>query len=900
MRPTRVSRSSLGHILLALLVTSCVCHVSLVHSAEFSYPQPETEDSLEYYEYLLDELDHRRRLQFLFPNPQTIFDGLPIGYTQTVAGNLTFERRDLVLLGQESIVLSRIYDSRFNLNVGLGTGWRLNIAETIELIDGIVIYTDENGARHRFSYEEENLYTVLAQSPMHRDTSIFMIGHAATLMESKGTIRHFRQVEDSSVFVLVRRTSVSGQTISLKYDGLKLLQVASNENPVLKFDWSGDQLVRVSDFNYRQVEYEYDAQGRLETVTDIGQQSWKYAYDLIGRLVLAAHPDGQPYLKVEYDETGKVARSLAARDYTYHYFEGTTTVIEPTGNRHEFKHNDSGITIGYRNGFDLEWSLRLDELNRPIELDRNRKVYRFHYKASRIASIHHSEGSLHLHYDSKDRYTHSSGTPIHGYEPKRVSYDEGDSVLVTDTNMDFRYVLDDSRRLQSITENGDTFHIGYDLKGFVSSLKQGESKVEFERNALGRIISASFPGNVSSQYQYDNLGNRDEVEFFTGASMSIRHDGRGNIRHVVDTSKDGVALVQSYSIDHHNRVTRVAFAESTELNVLYDDFGRPKTFKESGKIVEVEYLGNGNPVRVRSGQITRKLHRGYDDAPFLQINPSPRRFLHNDERILSQREYGAIHISLDSMDVRIVPIEFDAVPSYLEAASNLLTMKSWLSETNRGQIEKPSNPVFQPPEYESTNCCLACNWDTKCGQYCTAIFGTGELTCQCSLVGPLFNSPGGSGGGGGSSCVTNDRSKMATARETLETELSNLDYDNFETALVVNCPNAKAIAEGFTTTGAVRVLCVKFNVSPNKTIYTGHTHPFFEWPRDQEYGECGNGAAVTWKSMLGPTAVNNRNIESRKCGRGDIKEGTDYPLLLRTPHGRIKKCGSSTGNKPEN
>ena len=113
-------------------------------------PGKDSEERLAYFAYLLEELDVRRRLQFLFPNPQSIFDGVSLGFVQTSSGNLTFERRDLVVIGEETILASRIHDSRNDLNFGFGPGWQLNLAETLNVEDDRVIYQDDNGAKHAF------------------------------------------------------------------------------------------------------------------------------------------------------------------------------------------------------------------------------------------------------------------------------------------------------------------------------------------------------------------------------------------------------------------------------------------------------------------------------------------------------------------------------------------------------------------------------------------------------------------------------------------------------------------------------------------------------------------------------------------------------------------------------
>ena len=41
-----------------------------------------------------------RRINVLHPNPQSIFDGLQVGFVNVSTGNLTFERRDMVVPGR--------------------------------------------------------------------------------------------------------------------------------------------------------------------------------------------------------------------------------------------------------------------------------------------------------------------------------------------------------------------------------------------------------------------------------------------------------------------------------------------------------------------------------------------------------------------------------------------------------------------------------------------------------------------------------------------------------------------------------------------------------------------------------------------------------------------------------
>ena len=115
-------------------VCACVGLYGLaIQGEEASYAPPEESASLESYAYLVDELNHRRRLQFLFQNPQSIFDGLNIGFVQVATGNLTFQRRDLVVLGFGMLSANRVHDSRLSANAGFGPRWRLGLAETLTL-----------------------------------------------------------------------------------------------------------------------------------------------------------------------------------------------------------------------------------------------------------------------------------------------------------------------------------------------------------------------------------------------------------------------------------------------------------------------------------------------------------------------------------------------------------------------------------------------------------------------------------------------------------------------------------------------------------------------------------------------------------------------------------------------
>ena len=362
--------------------------------------------------------------------------------------------------------------------------------------------------------------------------------------------------------------------------------------------------------------------------------------------------------------------------------------------------------------------------------------------------------------------------------------------------------------------------------------------------------------------------------------MTMQHDGRGNIIKVQDFNPQGDVFSQTYKVDRMNRVTRIEFDDSNGLDVRYDGLGRPSGFDTEDHSVNVEYLGDGKPVRLRSGMATLSLDSGNGNVMDQPIQSRPRSFLHNDNRAHGQPDYGWVSVDQHSLDVRLIPVEINSVSVYLDAELKLLSLKSWLDQENRGKIEKPSNPIFQPPEYVSTNCCASCLWNAQCGQICAKLFyGLGEGTCICFSV----YTPGG-GGGGGQSCSPKNELVKRTARGTLVWSLSKLPYGPNEELHAVDCPSPRTVSRKWRT--QPYDVCVKTEKERfDNTIYLGHTHPLFTKEDEGKTIIC-NGVS----DVLEEEDIDFYNNLNENCTPADTATAKKYPLLLRTPSGIFKDC----------
>ena len=278
--------------------------ITLLHFYPVVVADDENELLFESYTSLVKEFDSRRRLQFLFPNPQTLFDGLNIGFVQTTKGNLTFQRRDIVVLDIENVIAARVHDSASDRNYGFGPRWRLSIAETIDVEGNSAIHTDSSGARHEFSGSSSAIYEPKRDSPATSGRTIGIIGDHAVIRMPDGRISQFKRNGSSTTFILVRRVTPSGVSISHTHELGKIRGVFVNERLALQFSWSGDRIRSVEDTHGRMVEFEYDDSGLLTHVTDIAGQVWSYGYDEQQRLMSATYPDGTVYWTLEYDHLG--------------------------------------------------------------------------------------------------------------------------------------------------------------------------------------------------------------------------------------------------------------------------------------------------------------------------------------------------------------------------------------------------------------------------------------------------------------------------------------------------------------------------------------------------------------------------------------------------------------------
>lgn len=686
---------------------------------------------LEGYVDVIEELDVRRRVNVLYPNPQSLFDGLHVGFVNVAAGNLSFRRRDLVARASGPVVFARVHDSRIEANGDFGRGWRLSLAEELIRMGKYLVYIDRSGARHRFKDVADGSggYTADPPTPRHAGTRITFSDGTAVLREAADAIRTFEPADAEGARYRIARVESGSRRADFVYANGVLDAVVHDGRTLFDIDRDDDgagKISAVTDDRGRTVRYSY-ARGLLKDVIDLAGNLWWHEYDDAGRLTAAIGANRQPYLRVRYDERGRVVDSRTGREYAYSYRRNGTTVTEGSGQRHEFGHDD-GATVRLTSSNGTAWRLHLDADHRVRKLEKPDGAVAFTYTPNgRVASIVETMAGVAVRreyaYDAQGRLV-----SVDRASDARIDVDYASShVRLSGSNgYDFAYKLSRDGQVEYLQDGDARFDVDRNLEGDLTALRSNGRSVRLSRDRSGRIVATEYPDGSVNRYLYDALGNRRLVEYGARGAVRYRHDAAGNIFEVEVTELDGTTKRQSVTVGDMNRVERVAYEGAHTLRVDYDAMGRPVRFDTGTAKVTAEYTHAGRLRRLNADAANEVVHFGDHGLPVGSATEADRlrSVLSRDGGVDAHPDYGAVAFAETTFEpVPRDPVEV-GVPG-LAAARALAALAKPLfagdAQPGMADFEKPSNPVFQPAEYRATNCCMPFN-----GEYCTPLgYGSG-------------------------------------------------------------------------------------------------------------------------------------------------------------------------------
>ena len=681
---------------------------------------------------LAEQLGQRRRVNVLHPNPQSLFDGLHIGFANVGAGNLTFVRRDIVAGGRHPVRFSRVHDSRIRDNPDFGPGWRLSLAEELVLGDGTAVHVDASGARHRFRVDAGR-YFPDPVSPGIADASIEVSGDTAVVRSGGGT-RTFEQLTGEGRFHLVRVRRPDGSELLLSYRNGLLREVRDAEGTVFRIERRSDgRVASAVDRHGRTVEYAYDETGRLVRAWDMAANVWSYGYDARGRLAGAFGVDGEPFLRVAYDAEGRVAMSDDGLEHVFEYRSARTVVSLPGGVRHMFEQTPGGATRSYRSTTGVSWELSFDERHRVQALSMSDAAAGFGDASGPPPDGGRSNGepdagpdgwarTVRFGYGPSDLVSRIEDVSADGTKRREFAYDErgrlaaaaspagmvrvdyrNGAVSVSGSNgvgADIEYQRNSAGEVYLAAEGGPPIALDRNWRGDVVAIREGSRAIRFVRDHLGQLVETWRSDGDVDRYLHDALGFRTRLEHGRGGAVRLAYDAAGNIVEMESVPAAGPARRWTIDLEGGNRVAAITEDGGGVTVVRYDDAGRAVRFETRDDIVEVAYALQGTPrgvSSVSSGQ-TWETEGGSASRRAAQADADLRTVLLHDPPAPTQPEYAVVGFDERTFAPSLRDPMRAGVPGLAEA-SRLVGVATWVS----GRVAMPAFEAFHPPEYRGAN-----------------------------------------------------------------------------------------------------------------------------------------------------------------------------------------------------
>lgn len=301
--------------------------------------------------------------------------------------------------------------------------------------------------------------------------------------------------------------------------------------------------------------WEYDSQGNLVKRTNPVKADTKYIYDdgflksivnakgSVTQLEYDTHYNlssitaGNGYkMDWRYDELGNCIESFDSlgntRRVQFNLLSLPETIFEPDGNVRLLKFDEEGNVIRAK---DKQYSISFtyDYLNHLTSRTQAKHSVRYSYDTEgnlvKLVNEHGEEYTFEI--DAADRVIKEVGFDRLTRIYKRD--DAGRVVLVERPGNKFtKYFYNQVGRITQVNYHDNSFEkYQYSRDGLLLVAENANSKIQFERDILGRITKESLAEEFIS-YQYDILNNRTHVASSLGAAIQNDFDELGNVTKV--------------------------------------------------------------------------------------------------------------------------------------------------------------------------------------------------------------------------------------------------------------------------------------------------------------------------------------------------------------------------------
>jgi RHS repeat-associated protein len=389
--------------------------------------------------------------------------------------------------------------------------------------DRLVATTDRTGAVTRFAYDDQGNRAVITDALSHSQVMSFDRHHrAVSFADPLGNVWH--HAYDESNRLIGTRDPLNGRwSFGYDADG-NLVEV---ENPVgarRRLQYEHGVLTASIDSLGHITRFRHDASGRVTERTDPLGEVTRFRYDVLGRPVEVTLPTGAS-VRLEFDAAGNL-----------------TGYTDPNGH-----------STRYRYGPCARLLERIDPLGRQLR-------YEWGNEAGRLDRVVNEAGATYTFFrDAGGRAIREQS--FDGVE-RHFTYD-ADGYVVRYVNANGEAIDIERDALHRIVgqrlPDGNKVTYRYDPAGDLVAADTSDSKVTFERNAVGRVVR-----EVQGSHW-----------------VSSRYDANGNLTNTVTSLGHTV----DYALDANGFVSRLSTSRDQALVFTHDAYGRETTRRTSGGVL---------------------------------------------------------------------------------------------------------------------------------------------------------------------------------------------------------------------------------------------------------------------------------------------------------------------------
>jgi RHS repeat-associated protein len=531
-------------------------------------------------------------------------------YTNLTTGNNVIQFTDFSLPGRGGFGLdfTRTYNSKSVENSAFGYGWTFtgNEALYIDSSTNSLIYEDEDGTDHNFTYDSTN-------KVYRSDPGTYLTITSTSKFENNHYVYYY-EMQD-------------------KYGNKTVFKVGN-------LDYETN--TRVAFIQYKEdrhgnrINYEYDDNNRLIKITsDLGNgltKSISFSYNSDGKITEATY-EGSDF-KYYYDTSGhlqfvdQLKNDGTYTRTTFEYKNGyISAVIDPNGRRTDYTYNNEILTKVQEP----------DEINGVIDpADRPGTTYNIDIAAKK-AIVTDPKGNDTTYYTDSNYVVTEKDDPegnitkYHydsNYNPTIITEISGDNSKQTTNTYDSNGNL-----LSSIDPEGNeedyTYTTFSNVKTYKDSLK---NTTTYEYNDKGDLQSVQSPSGDVTSYAYDSNGDLQSITYPngkvenhsidynsstktvttispSGATSTVITDYKGNVLEKID----GNGNHTKYGYDSKGELTTVTDAKNHITSYGYDNAGNLQSVRNANNAIST-FSYDGNNQLITKTDPLENVHRfTYDD-----------------------------------------------------------------------------------------------------------------------------------------------------------------------------------------------------------------------------------------------------------------------------------------------